>query len=151
MKIALCSDSHGNNAALDEIYKRFPDCDLYLHAGDGETDVSSVFPFEMVKGNRDWDMNLPEKLLFTTPYGSLLMQHTPRIAVSFLREHKINIFVHGHTHTREYLDRGGVIHINPGAISFPRDGYDLSFAIIDISQKQVKVNFYSLLDKKEII
>lgn len=78
MKIALCSDSHGNNSAIDEIYKRFPHCDLYLHAGDGETSSSSIFPFEMVKGNRDWDMNLPDKLLFTTPYGPLFMQHTQK-------------------------------------------------------------------------
>jgi hypothetical protein len=148
MKIALCADSHSNNAALDEIYKRFPDCDLYLHAGDGETSSSSIFPFEMVKGNRDWDMNLPDRLLFPTPYGSLFMQHAPRIDASFLREQKIKIFIHGHTHKREHVEIDGVIHINPGAISFARDGHDLSFAVIDISQEQVKVNFYSLLDKK---
>lgn len=148
MKIALCADSHGNNAALDEIYKRFPDCDLYLHAGDGEMSGSNIFPFDMVRGNRDWDMNLPDKLLFVTPYGPLFMQHTPKIATSFLKEHKIKIFVHGHTHRREFFENDGIIHLNPGAISFPRDGYDLSFAIIDISQEQVKVNFYSLLDKK---
>jgi len=47
-----------------------------------------------------------------------------------------------------FFENDGIIHLNPGAISFPRDGYDLSFAIIDISQEQVKVNFYSLLDKK---
>ena len=151
MKIALCADSHGNNVALDEIRKRFPNCDLYLHAGDGETSSSSTFPFEMVRGNRDWDTNLPDKLLFMTPYGSLFMQHTPKIATSFLKEHKIKIFIHGHTHTREYFEKDGVIYINPGSISFSRDGHDLSFAIIDISQEQVKINFYSLLDKKKII
>ena len=73
---------------------------------------------------------------------------TSKIATSFLKEHKIKIFVHGHTHRREFFENDGIIHLNPGAISFPRDGYDLSFAIIDISQEQVKVNFYSLLDKK---
>ncbi|HPY79489.1 MAG: YfcE family phosphodiesterase [Erysipelotrichaceae bacterium] len=148
MKIALCSDSHGNTTAVDEIYKRYPDCDFYLHAGDGETSSSDVFPFEMVKGNRDWDDNLPEKLLFHTPYGSLLMQHSPRISLNFLREQGIKIFVHGHTHTREHFERDGVIWLNPGAISFARDGNDLSFAIIDISQDGLKVNFFSLLDKK---
>ncbi len=148
MKIALCSDSHGNNAALDEIFKRFPDCDLYLHAGDGETTSSSIFPFQMVKGNRDWDINLPDKLLFMTPYGSLFIQHNPKIAISFLEEHKIKLFVHGHTHKREYFENEGVIYLNPGAISFSRDGHDLSFAIVEISQEKVKVNFYSLLGKK---
>ncbi|HNX16070.1 MAG TPA: metallophosphoesterase family protein [Bacilli bacterium] len=148
MKIALCSDSHGNNRALDEIYKKFPDCDLYLHAGDSETTSSSIFPFETVKGNRDWDNNLPEKLMINTPYGMLFMQHNPMISSAFLRKHKVKIFVFGHTHARKYQVEDGIAYINPGAISFSRDGNDLSFAILDIDEQGVKVNFHGLLDKK---
>ena len=40
----------------------------------------------------------------------------------------------------------GIYHINPGAISFPRDGFDLSYAILTITPEKVEVEFKSLLD-----
>ncbi|MFA7032319.1 MAG: YfcE family phosphodiesterase [Bacilli bacterium] len=147
MKILVCSDSHGNNQALEEIVKKYPHCDLYLHAGDSESEELALFPFETVRGNCDVAFNLSERRMFATPYGKILMQHMPRIPYSLIKKYQIKIFIYGHTHRRFYEEEDGLVILNPGAISFPRDQYDLSFAILDIKESHVEVEFHSLLDK----
>ncbi len=147
MKILVCADSHGNNQALQEIVKKYPKCDLYLHAGDSESEEFALFPFETVKGNCDRVSDMSERRMFTTPYGKLLMQHMPKIPYSLIKKYGVTIFVYGHTHRRFYSEEDGLIVLNPGAISFPRDPYDLSFAILDVDEKHVEVEFHSLLDK----
>ena len=74
----------------------------------------------------------------------MLVQHKPNPDASLMRKYDIKIFVYGHTHTRKYLDEFGIITINPGAISFARDQYDYSFAIVDISKSKVDVTFHTL-------
>ena len=45
---------------------------------------------------------------------------------------------------RKYEQRGGMIIINPGAITFARDRYDESYAILTISKDKVDVEFHTL-------
>ena len=146
MQILLVSDSHGNCEALDKLLKKYPKMDLYLHAGDLEADEQSIRPFDCVKGNCDRWSNLPERRIIRTPFGNLLMTHLPYIDSKIVKEYDIKIFIHGHTHRRRFVQEGGIYFINPGAISFPRDGFDLSYAILTISPNEVKVQFKSLLD-----
>ena len=146
MQILLVSDSHGNCEALDKLLKKYPKMDLYLHAGDLEADEQSIRPFDCIKGNCDRWSYLPEKRIIRTPYGNLLMTHLPYMNSEIVKEYDIKIFVHGHTHRRKFVLENGIYIINPGAISFPRDGFDLSYAIVNISPNEVKVEFKSLLD-----
>ena len=146
MRILLVSDSHGNSEALDKLLKKYPKMDLYLHAGDLEADEQSIRPFDCVKGNCDHWSNLPERRIIRTPYGNLLMTHLPYMRPDIVKEYKIKIFVYGHTHRRKFALENGIYIINPGAISFPRDGHDLSYAIADITSEKVDVQFYTLLD-----
>lgn len=147
MKILVCSDSHGNDTALDELAIRYPTCDLYLHAGDSESDEWSIKPFLSVAGNNDYKGDFPERRIIDTPFGALLIQHYPKIPLDIVIQYNIKIFIHGHTHRRKNEEENGLKIINPGAISFPRDSHDLSFVILEIDEKEVKVNFHSLLEK----
>ena len=45
MKILLVSDSHSDYTALDQLAAKYPNMDLYLHAGDSEQDEFSIKPF----------------------------------------------------------------------------------------------------------
>ena len=146
MKLLIVSDSHGNYAALDELLKKYPNMDLYLHAGDLEADAQSIRPFDCVRGNCDYFSDLPERRIIHTPYGALLMQHRPEPPLNIIKEYKVKIFVYGHTHRRKYEEKNGIIYINSGAISFSRDGNELSYSIVEISEDKVKVKFLSLLD-----
>lgn len=146
MRILLVSDSHGNSEALDKLLKKYPNMDLYLHAGDLEADEQSIRPFDCVKGNCDHFSRLPERRIIHTPFGALLMTHLPYLPSDIAKQYNIKIFVYGHTHRRKFELVNGVYYINPGAISFSRDGFDLSYAILTITPENVEVEFKTLLD-----
>ena len=147
MRILVVSDSHGNSEALDKLLKMYPSMDLYLHAGDLEADEQSIRPFDCVKGNCDHFSSLPERRIIRTPYGNLFMTHIPYLPEDIKQEYKIKIFIHGHTHKRKLQKDGdGMYIINPGSISFAKDGHDLSYAILTITPDDVSVEFKTLLD-----
>lgn len=144
MKILLVSDTHGNNEALDYLVKKYPNVDLYLHCGDSESDEYSIYPFRSVKGNCDHFGNFNDYFIINTPYGNMFVQHKPNPNSDLLRDNDVKIFAYGHTHVRKYIDSHGIISINPGAISFARDQYDYSYALLDISVDKVNVEFHTL-------
>lgn len=147
MKILLVSDTHGNNEALDYLVKKYPNMDLYLHAGDSESDEYSIFPFRSVRGNCDYFGDFLYQLIIPTPYGNILMRHRPDVDEQTLRDNQIKIFIFGHTHRREFKKEGELYIINPGAISFARDKYDYSYALLDITDKTVTADFHTLEEK----
>lgn len=147
MKILICSDSHGNDRALVDIYLANPKCDLYLHAGDSESDAWSIVPFESVLGNCDYRYDFPLRKIIDTPYGKLLIQHHPNMPRDIIKQYDIKIFVHGHTHIRKDKTEDGIRILNPGSIAFPRDRYDLSYVILNITENDCMVEFHSLLEK----
>ena len=144
MKILLVSDSHGDYEALDQLAKKYPNMDLYLHAGDSEQDEFSMKPFISVRGNCDHYYDFPNFLVIPTPAGNIYIQHTPFVSKSVISEHNAKIVIHGHTHTRRKEMVNGILFINSGAISFARDKYDGSYAIIEIENQRVEVKFYTL-------
>lgn len=144
MKILLVSDSHGDYEALDQLANKYPNMDLYLHAGDSEQDEFSIKPFISVRGNCDHYYDFPNFLVIPTPAGNIYIQHTPFVSKSVISEHNAKIVIHGHTHTRRKEMVNGILFINSGAISFARDKYDGSYAIIEIENQRVEVNFYTL-------
>ena len=154
MRILLVSDTHGNNEALDILKVMYPKMDLYLHAGDSESDAFSIEPFRAVKGNCDYFGDFLNYIVIPTPYGNLFMQHKPIPNSQLMKEYNVKIFVCGHTHQRQYFEENGIVYINPGAIAFARDKYYYSYAILDIDEKNVKVEFHTLdedIPKKKTI
>ena len=142
MKILLVSDNHGDYEALDRLANKYPNMDLYLHAGDSEQDEFSIKPFISVRGNCDHYYDFPNFLVIPSPAGNIYIQHTPFISKSVISEHNAKIVIHGHTHTRRNEMVNGILFINSGAISYARDKYDGSYAIIEIEDQRVEVNFY---------
>ena len=144
MKILLVSDSHNDYVSLDRLAKMYPNMDLYLHAGDSEQDEWSIKPFISVRGNCDHYHDFPIFLIIPSPYGNIYVQHTPFVSPSVINEHKAKIVIHGHTHTRRKEMKNSILYINPGAISYARDKFDGSYAIIEIETNHVDVKFYTL-------
>ena len=147
MKILICSDTHSDNESLDELVRRHPKMDLYLHAGDSESDEFSIRPFLSVKGNCDYFSDLPYKRIIETPMGNLLIQHHPTPDYQIIKDYQVRFFVYGHTHMRRYEEIGSVLFLNPGSISFSRDNHPGSYIIMDISKEKYTIDFYSLFDK----
>lgn len=144
MKILLVSDSHNDYQALDQLAAKYPNMDLYLHAGDSEQDEWSIKPFISVRGNCDHYYDFPNYMVISSPTGNIYVQHTPYISKSVINEHNAKIVIHGHTHVRRNEMKNGILYINPGAISYARDKFDGSYAILNIEQNDIEVNFYTL-------
>ena len=144
MRILLVSDSHGNYQALDRLAKMYPNMDVYLHAGDSEQDEFSIMPFVSVRGNCDHYYDFPNYLVIPSPKGNIYVQHTPFASKDVLNKHNAKIVIHGHTHYRRNEIKNGILFINPGAISYARDKYDGSYAIIEINENKIEVKFYTI-------
>ena len=144
MKILIVSDSHSDYESLDRLYKMYPNMDLYIHAGDSEQDEFSIKPFISVRGNCDHYYDFQNFLVIPSPKGNIYVQHTPYVSKSVIYEHNAKIVIHGHTHTRRLEENNGILFINPGAISFARDKYDGSYAILTIEDNGIDVKFYTL-------
>lgn len=141
MKILVVSDSHGNQEALDRLANMYPNMDLFLCCGDSEGDEWNIQPFRSVRGNCDHYYDFPEYLIIPTPYGKLFVQHYPNVNYQELINKGIKLFIHGHTHVRKDEMKYGIRVLNPGSISFSRDGFDLSYMIVTIEQSIVNVTF----------
>ena len=144
MKILLVSDSHGDYESLDRLFKMYPNMDLYLHAGDSEQDEFSIKPFISVRGNCDHYYDFQNFLVIPSPQGNIYVQHTPHISKSVINEHKAKIVIHGHTHIRRNEKLNDILYVNPGAISFARDKYEGSYAILLIEDNKLEVKFCTL-------
>ena len=144
MKILIAGDSHGHSELLYALIKLHPNMDMYLHTGDLCDYQVSVFPFDVVKGNCDYDPSLMERRLIDTPYGKLLMKHIPTINKSELKKNNIKIFVFGHVHKRSFYEEDGIYYISPGSLAYERDKYNEGYLILDIDTQSVKCTFFDL-------
>ena len=145
MKILLVSDTHGNNEALDYLVKQYPNMDLYLHAGDSESDSYSLFPFVSIRGNCDY-FSFDDKRLFKTEYGNILIKHFPFLYQN--EKENLFIFIHGHTHHYEVYEEDNHIVLNPGSVTFPRDKSHGCFAIISLEKDKKYIDVIDIISKK---
>ena len=144
MKILLISDSHGKNDIIDKLYKMYPNMDLYLHAGDSCTDSFSLFPFQSVRGNCDYDYNMMDRFFTSTPYGNLLMKHVPNMDIEELKKLNVKIYIFGHLHERHFYQEEGIYFISPGSTSREKDQYPNGYMILDITSEKVQAEFFDL-------
>ena len=147
MKLLVVSDSHGDNESLQQLALIYPHMDLYLHLGDSESDEYSIRPFISVRGNCDCYPNFENCLIIPTPLGNIFASHSPYISKGELEGKHIRFFLHGHTHRRRFETIKDITYLNPGSISFSRDGFDLSYMILEINKTGFEVAFKCISDK----
>lgn len=160
MRIVLMSDSHGNYAAINNIVKRNPSADLFIHLGDGERELYSIatqYPnlqFYHVKGNCDLASFSQSVLVLSLENSHKLVAthgHEFNVKYSLDRlkklaiENNADIIAFGHTHVRYTNYENGLYVINPGSASCPRDGKSPSYAFIDITDAGIATNIVSLI------
>lgn len=148
MRILLISDSHGNNDAVDELITKWPNVDLYLHAGDSESHPRSVYPFRVVRGNCDYSFDMQDELLIPTPFGNILMRHKKEISDKKLKDNDVKVFIYGHTHIPECVKRKGIAFINPGSLAYPRSELGPTYMVLDMNKTVIDVKLFSYENHK---
>jgi len=151
MKILIVSDTHRKNANYFQVV-RMQAPDMVIHCGDGEGCENELAeaagcPFKIVLGNNDFFSYLPRELELEIGGFKVWVTHGHNYYVSMGNEHLkreavakgVDIVLYGHTH-RPVIDReGGVIAVNPGSISYPRqEGHRPSYAIMEAEGGKVQ-------------
>lgn len=161
MNIFVTSDTHGHLEKTYEMYEKLKELtvdgreiDKIIHCGDYQRDAESIEgylakPVISVKGNCDGQRGRDFKVT-DTPYGKILVTHGHMESVDYdydrlsylAEENQCSAVCFGHTHMPVYEGYNGLILINPGSLTFPRDGTSGSCALINATEDELKVSIY---------
>lgn len=152
MKQALIfSDSHGNLDNLLDVLKQHKNAKAVFFLGDVEGDADRLrratpYPVYMVRGNCDYDPELPLELEIEFEGKKIMLTHGHRYlnygGIEALQNwgllQGVDILMFGHTHI-PYLDEGeDMIMLNPGSISRPRqEGHIPTYTIMEVGDDGV--------------
>jgi putative phosphoesterase len=123
--------------------------DLLVHLGDleGSEDYLTMIapcPVEMVSGNNDYFTDIERDKMITIGKYKVFLTHGHRYRVNYdidtikeeARQRGADMVMFGHTHKPVIDLTSGVIAINPGSISQPRqEGRIPTYVIMDIDNK----------------
>ena len=153
MKVLIVSDTHRKN---DNYFKvlELHKADLVIHCGDAEGSEYALSeaadcPVQIVLGNNDFFSYLPRELDLRIESFKVWVTHGHNYYVSMgnqiLKQEAAargaDIVLYGHTH-RPIVDMGGgVIAVNPGSLSYPRqEGRRPSYVVMEAEGGNVRFN-----------
>lgn len=154
MEILVVSDTHNNMQALNKILGLSKKADYIFHLGDNISDARYLDKkFEgtvhMVKGNCDSsELGDVEKLVeiegkkFFITHGDKyeVYRSVDKLYYKGL-EVGADVVMFGHTHRKLKVEEEGLIILNPGSISLPRDNSRSIAKIIIDNNKKINVEF----------
>ncbi len=137
MKLAIVSDSHGAIDRLDTLLANLKKAGVkhLLHGGDfavyGVTEIFAKYPeikIWIAQGNADVNeeildavralpnVEMKEVVQFELEGIKIAASHIEGVAEGALRDQKVDIFIHGHTHRAKAEKRDEKTILNPGAL-----------------------------------
>ncbi len=156
MKIGVVSDSHGDLYSLDKTLSLMGDLDMIIHLGDHYKDIIKLNekyrkPIEHVAGNNDYSSESSYDRIIIVDGVKIFMTHGHRYGVYYdlsrlgfkAQEEGANVALYGHTHIRSRENYNGIIYLNPGSTSLPRDRR-AGGLILSIDRGIVECNFIEL-------
>ena len=150
-KILIVSDTHGHLTNYETVLKKVGPVDQIIHLGDAERTEDQLAalsdaPFHMVGGNCDQGAGLPlEEELQLGPYRAFLT-HGHRYNVNWglrelleeARDRGVSLILYGHTHQPKLVREEGVVLLNPGSLTKPRqENGKPSYALMEIDKDGV--------------
>lgn len=135
MKILITSDTHGYYNRISDLIIDHGDFDLMIHAGDGVEDCKNIhvetgINYYVVKGNNDYFSNESYNKIIELDSHKIFLTHGHKenvdLSLNGLIEKAINsscdIAIFGHIHRYVEIKSQGLLILNPGSPSLPRDG-----------------------------
>ncbi|MDE5976949.1 MAG: metallophosphoesterase [Turicibacter sp.] len=163
MNIVVVSDSHTNINHLTLIRERhLSEADLFLHCGDSSlmSDHPALNGYLTVRGNCDFDLNYPlERVEKLDDRDTLLMTHGHKYDVKYslqrLYYHALEIgatiVCYGHSHCIAAEMDEGILFLNPGSITLPRNTKEKTYALITTHPGQLEVTYFEVNSGKALI
>ena len=149
MKVLIVSDTHRKNENFLKVLERVAPIDMLVHCGDIEgseylISQAAGCPVEMVVGNNDFFSDLPREKEFYIGKYKVWLTHGHTYYVSMGHEYRqeeararsADIVMYGHTHRPVVDIEGGLVAVNPGSLTYPRqEGRRPSFVIMELDRK----------------
>lgn len=158
MKILIVSDTHGRDEKLEAAVAVEQPFDYLIHCGDVEgreffIEALAECPCTIVAGNNDFFSDLPREDEIVLEGHKIMVTHGHNYGVfmdlygiseeAAARECEMVCF--GHTHKPVIEKKNGVLVINPGSLSFPRqEGRQPSYAVMELhegEEPEVEIRF----------
>lgn len=148
MKILIVSDTHRKHEYLEAVLEQEKPLDMLIHLGDAEgfedyIELIAECPVEMVAGNNDFFSDLPGEREINIGKYKVLLTHGHYYYVNAGIAHikreaearNIDIVMFGHTHRPLLEKEDGVVILNPGSISYPRqEGRNPSYIVMELDE-----------------
>ena len=152
MKILIVSDTHRNEDNLIEVLEKEKNLDLLIHCGDVEGAEHEIEHYAgcdtvFVSGNNDFFSRLPREAelqiegykVWVTHGHNYYVNTNPEYIKKEARSRGMDMVFYGHTH-RPIIDKTeGLIAINPGSLTYPRqEGRKYSYAVLEVENQEIK-------------
>lgn len=151
MRVLIVSDTHRRNDNYFKVLEKEKNLDLIIHCGDSEgseyaLSESADCPVQLVIGNNDFFSSLPRELELDIEGYKVWVTHGHNYYVNmgdeFIKEEArargMDIVMYGHTHRPVINENKGVIAINPGSLTYPRqEGRKPTYIIMEVEKKEV--------------
>lgn len=148
MKILVVSDTHGRDGNLEQAVLKEQPFDMLIHCGDVEgrefyIEALAECPCTMVSGNNDFFSDLPREDEFSIAGHRILISHGHYYGVSMdfsrivdeAQSRNCDCVCFGHIHRPVLEEIDGVLVLNPGSLSFPRQrNRKPSYAVLNIEE-----------------
>ena len=133
MKVLIVSDTHGRNSGYLDLLESIEKMDMVIHCGDVEGSEyliaeSSGCKTVIVQGNNDYFSDLPREMIVKLGKYKALVTHGHAYYVNMGHEHlvreakkrKVDMVIYGHTHRPVITEENGILVLNPGSLTYPR-------------------------------
>lgn len=156
MLIGIVSDTHRIKEYIKKACEYTKDCDLVIHLGDNIEDAAEIKQYYggkiiNVRGNCDFTKDVPSERIEIIENKKFFITHGHNYNV---KSNMINlkykaleigadVVLFGHTHIAQIVEDDGILFINPGSVSMPRDGGN-SMALMRIVNENIDVNIETL-------
>lgn len=149
MKILIVSDTHRREDSYKEVLAREQGLDRVIHLGDAEQSEDYMqritgLPLDIVSGNNDFFYHYSKEKEIDIGKYKILLTHGHNYYVSSdirvlcrkARAQGMDIVMYGHTHYPRLEECEGVMAVNPGSLSYPRQqGRRPSYMIMETDEK----------------
>lgn len=149
MRVLIVSDTHRHNDNYFRVLEREGQLDMVIHCGDAEgseylLQEAAGCPLHIVMGNNDFFSNLPREEELEIAGKKVLITHGHYYCVSngyeLLKDEGLargfDIVMYGHTHRPVVDESDGIVVINPGSLTYPRqEGRRPSYIMMEINKK----------------
>ena len=149
MKILVVSDTHGHDENLEQAVYREAPFDMLIHCGDVEgreifVEALAECPCCIVSGNNDFFSDLSREEEIDLAGKKFLVTHGHYYGVSLdilgvvdeARSRNCDGVFFGHTHKPVFENVDGILAVNPGSLSYPRQaGRRPSYAVLETTDE----------------